>query len=160
MESEGLRSISCWFLVVYRLWATYRAVGVGEVMAGFEDLEVWQEAHKLAVEVYKLARQFPTDERFRYTDQICRASTSIPTNVAEGTGRYGRQDFKHFLYIACPVKPCFHGARGSLEETKYLLLLGRDLGFVAQGNYVRLLEGYNRVGKKLNALINSLRKGE
>jgi len=150
MESEGLRSVSCWFLVVYRLWATYHAVGVGEVMAGFEDLEVWQEAHKLAVEVYKLARRFPADERFWYTDQICRASTSIPTNVAEGTGRYGRQDFKHFPYIA----------RGSLEETKYLLRLGQDLGFIAQGDYVRLLEGYNRVGKKLNALINSLRKGE
>jgi len=72
----------------------YRAAGVGEIMAGFEDLEVWQEAHKLAVEVYKLARQFPTDERFRYTDQICRASTSIPTNVAEGTGRYGKTGFQ------------------------------------------------------------------
>lgn len=71
---------------------------------GFEDLEVWQQAHELAVEVYKLARQFPPDESFRYTDQICRASTSIPTNVAEGTGRYGKRDFKHFLYIARPVQ--------------------------------------------------------
>jgi len=50
-------------------------------MAGFEDLEVWQEAHELAVEVYKLARRFPADERFRYTDQICRAATSVPTNI-------------------------------------------------------------------------------
>ena len=117
---------------------------------GFEDLEVWQQAHELTVEVYKLARQFPPDERFRYTDQICRASSSIPTNIAEGTGRYGKQDFKHFLYIA----------RGSLEETKYLLLLGRDLGFVTQEDYNRLRDGYNSVGKQLNALINSLKKKE
>jgi len=90
----------------------------GGSIAGFEDLEVWRQAHELAVEVYKLARQFPPDERFRYTDQICRASSSIPTNVAEGTGpapcndgetgyftgRYGKRDFKHFLYIVYPVK--------------------------------------------------------
>lgn len=117
---------------------------------GFEDLEVWRQAHELAVEVYKLARRFPADERFRYTDQICRASTSIPTNVAEGTGRYGKRDFKHFLYIA----------RGSLEETKYLLLLGKDLGFVTQEDYDRLRDRYDSVGKRLNALINSLRKEE
>lgn len=117
---------------------------------GFEDLEIWQQAHELAIEVYKLARGFPADERFRYTDQICRACTSIPTNVAEGTGRYGKQDFKHFLYIA----------RGSLEETKYLLLLGRDLGFVTQEEYNRLRDGYKSLGKRMNALINSLKKEE
>lgn len=115
---------------------------------GFEDLEVWRQTHELAIEVYKLARRFPADERFRYTDQICRASTSIPTNVAEGTGRYGKRDFKHFLYIA----------RGSLEETKYLLLLGKDLGFVTQEDYDCLRGCYDSVGKRLNALINSLKK--
>lgn len=113
-------------------------------------MEVWQEAHKLAIEVYKLARQFPRGERFRYTDQICRAPTSIPTNVAEGTGRYGKQDFKHFLYIA----------RGSLEETKYLLLLGKDLGFVTQEDYNHLRDRCDSVGKLLNGLINSLRQGD
>jgi len=117
-------------------------------MAGFEDLVVWQKAHELAVEVYRLARRFPADERFRYTDQICRAATSVPTNISEGTGRYGKQDFKHFLYIA----------RGSLEETKYLLRLGKDLAFVTQEDYNRLRDGYNSVGKRLNALINSLKK--
>ena len=120
----------------------------GGSIAGFEDLEVWQQAHQLTIDVYKLARQFPPDERFRYTDQICRASTSIPTNVAEGTGRYGKRDFKHFLYIA----------RGSLEETKYLLLLGKDLGFVTQEDYNGLRGRCNNVGKLLNGLINSLKR--
>lgn len=67
-------------------------------MAGFRDLEVWKRAHGLALEVYQLAREFPPDERFRFTDQLCRASASIPTNIAEGTGRYGKKEFKHFLY--------------------------------------------------------------
>jgi hypothetical protein len=74
------------------------------VIVGFEDLELWEQAYKLAIKVYKLAKGFPNDERFRYTDQICRTSTSIPTNVTVGTGQYGKQDFKHILYIACPVQ--------------------------------------------------------
>ena len=54
----------------------------------------------------------------------------------------------------------FHGARGSLEETKYLLLLGKDLGFVTQEDYNRLQDRCNNVGKLLNGLINSLKKEE
>ena len=54
-------------------------------MAGFRDLEVWKRVHELALEVYRLARGFSPDERFRFTDQLCRASTSVPTNIAEGT---------------------------------------------------------------------------
>ncbi|MCK4394456.1 four helix bundle protein [Candidatus Bipolaricaulota bacterium] len=115
-------------------------------MAGFRDLEVWKRAHELALEVYRLARKFPSDERFRFTDQLCRASTSVPTNIAEGTGRYGKKEFKHFLYIA----------RGSIEETKYLLLLGRELGFIQNKDYERLQGGYETAAKMLNGLINSL----
>lgn len=115
-------------------------------MAGFRDLEVWKQAHELTIEVYQLARQFPPDERFRFTDQLCRASASSPTNAVEGTGRYGKKEFKHSLYIA----------RGSVEETKYLLLLGRDLGFMQNEDYERLQGGYETVAKMRNGLINSL----
>jgi len=54
----------------------------------------------------------------------------------------------------------FHGARGSLEETKYLLLLGKDLGFVTQEDYNGLRGRCNNVGKLLNGLINSLKEKE
>jgi four helix bundle protein len=117
---------------------------------GFEDLEVWQQAHELVLEIYRATEDFPNTERFRLTDQLCRASSSIPTNVAEGTGRYGKRDFKHFLYIA----------RGSLEETKYLLLLGKDLGFLGHEDYNRLRDRCKILGKLLNGLINSLKKEE
>ena len=115
-------------------------------MAGFRDLEVWKRAHELVLEVYRIAKKFPPDERFRFTDQLCRASTSVPTNIAEGTGRHGKKEFKYFLYIA----------RGSVEETKYLLLLGRDLSFIQNEDYERLRGEYETVAKMLNGLINSL----
>ena len=118
-------------------------------MAGFNDLEVWKRVHELTVEVYPVAKEFPPDERFRFTDQLCRASASIPTNIAEGTGRYGKKEFLYFLYIA----------RGSTEETKYLLLLGKDLGFLRNADYERLQSGYETAAKMLNGLINSVRRG-
>jgi len=54
---------------------------------GFEDLEVWQKAHKLVLDIYKVTEHFPNTERFRLTDQLCRSAASIPANIAEGKGR-------------------------------------------------------------------------
>ena len=51
----------------------------------YEELDVWKESHKLALEIYKLTRNFPKDERFRIVDQICTAAILVPTNMAEGT---------------------------------------------------------------------------
>jgi four helix bundle protein len=53
----------------------------------WKDLEVWQMAHQLVLKVYKITRDFPTEEHFRLTDQFCRAAASVPTNMAEGKGR-------------------------------------------------------------------------
>lgn len=74
------------------------------------------------LEIYKLTRNFPKDERFRIVDQICRAAISVSTNIAEGTGRHSKKEFLQFLYIA----------RGSVEEIKYLLLLAKDLNYLKQ----------------------------
>jgi four helix bundle protein len=115
-------------------------------MAGFRDLEVWKKAHELVLTIYQMAAEFPPQERFRLTDQLCRSAMSVPTNIAEGVGRHGRNEFKHFLYIA----------RGSIEETKYLLLLGKDLGYIQDATHAKLAEEYDLVGKMLNGLINSL----
>lgn len=117
-------------------------------MTGFQDLEVWKRSHELTLEIYRHAKSFPTDERYRFTDQLCRAASSVPTNIAEGTGRQGNREFRHFLYVA----------RGSVEEVKYLLLLGRDLGYLNSDDYDHLRQGYDTVGKMLNGLINSLNK--
>ena len=77
----------------------------------FRDLLVWQKAHKFVLKVYYIIDKFPQKERFNLSDQLRRASVSIPTNIAEGMGRYSKKELKRFLIIA----------RGSTEEVRYLL---------------------------------------
>ena len=117
-------------------------------MDSFTELEVWQKAHRLVLKIYKLTADFPNAERFRLTDQLCRSASSIPANIAEGKGRNSRKEYVQFLYIA----------RGSLEETKYHLILSRDLGYLSPERSGKLLEGYNEVGRVRNGLINSLKE--
>ncbi len=81
-------------------------------------------------------------------DQICRCASSVPANIVEGHARYGNREYIQFLYIA----------RGSTEETRYHLLLARDLGYIKNDQYEELDRAYTGVSKMLNALISSLRK--
>ena len=113
----------------------------------FRDLEVWQLAHSFVLEVYKITEKFPKNEEYRITSQLLRAVVSIPTNIAEGKGRQTLKDYIHFLIIA----------RGSLEETKYLIFLSKELSFIGEEKYFELEETLNTIGKKLNNLINSLK---
>ncbi|MFH1645364.1 MAG: four helix bundle protein, partial [Candidatus Omnitrophota bacterium] len=68
-------------------------------------MKVWNESHDLVKEIYILTNDFPSTERYRLTEQLCKAAASIAANIAEGTGRYSKKDFVKFLYIS----------RGSLE---------------------------------------------
>lgn len=113
----------------------------------WHELLVWQKAHAAVIEVYRITKNFPSEERFRLTDQLCRSAASVPTNIAEGKGRETAADFRHFLIIA----------RGSTEETRYLLLLARDLGYLPLEGYSALSATYTEVSKMLNALLKTLR---
>lgn len=95
------------------------------VIESWKDLEVWEKAHQMVLEVYKVTKKFPSVERFRLVDQLCRASVSVPTNIAEGKGRNSLKEYLQFLSIA----------KGSLEETKYLVLLSKDLGYIDERKY-------------------------
>ena len=86
----------------------------------FKDLIVWQRAMELVKAVYALSKAFPADERYALTDQLRRAVTSIPSNIAEGSGRASNADYGHFLSIA----------RGSLYETMTQLQVAVDLGYI------------------------------
>ncbi len=116
-------------------------------MESWRDLEVWKAAHGLVLKVYETTRQFPTEERFRLADQLCRAAASVPTNIAEGKGRGSLKEYLQFLTVA----------RGSVEEVKYQLLLARDLGYVNEEAYSETSKSYDQVGKMLNGLIRSLK---
>lgn len=109
----------------------------------FEQLEVWQEAHELVLTVYRVTKQFPTEERYGLVSQMRRAAVSIPANIAEGFKRRGLQDKIRF----------YNTAEGSLEELKYFLILAKDLAYLQSNK--DLVFRAETVGRLLNGLITS-----
>ena len=83
----------------------------------YEQLIVWQEAHKLCLDVYALIPQFPIEERFCLCSQIRRAAYSVPMNLVEGNSKRSWKEKARYVEIA----------EGSLEELDYQLLLSKDL---------------------------------
>ena len=87
--------------------------------SSFRDLRVWQEAMKLAAEIYRGTANFPKHELYGLTQQIRRAAVSVPSNIAEGKGHRSDREFVHFL---------FH-ARGSLLELQTQLQIAEELQY-------------------------------
>lgn len=114
----------------------------------FEDLTVWQKAHMLTLDVYKITKSFPKEEKYSLTQQLRRSSSSVPTNIVEGYRRKSTNDLLNFLNIAL----------GSLEETKYQLILSKDLDYITANQYNELREKANEISKMLFGLKRSLTK--
>jgi len=114
----------------------------------FEDLTVWQEAHKLTLEVYKLTAKFPGSEKYGVVSQLRRCSSSVPANIAEGFGRATTRELLRCLQIA----------RGELEETRYFVLLSRDLGYVTSQDCENVGQHCNSIGRLINALGSLLKR--
>src|ERR1041385_5551343 len=85
----------------------------------FQDLQAWQQAHRFALEVYRLTGSFPKTETYGLAVQARRAAVSVPANIAEGFRKRSRPDKVRYLNIA----------QGSLEESRYYLIFARDLGY-------------------------------
>lgn len=118
-------------------------------MQDSRELKVWQKAHALTLDVYRETSAFPREERYGVTSQLRRASSSVPTNLAEGRCRPTDRDFGRFVGIAL----------GSAAETDYLLLLARDLGFIPPDRYHTLERDVNEVKKMLSSLYTRLQSG-
>ncbi|MBX3728721.1 MAG: four helix bundle protein [Candidatus Sumerlaeia bacterium] len=116
-------------------------------MQDFENLIVWRKAHDLTLAVYKASASFPAEERFGLTSQLRRATSSIATNIAEGCGRGGNNDFARFLQIAL----------GSASEAKYLMLLTTDLGYLPRELHVDFRSRINEIMRMLTALQSRTR---
>lgn len=116
--------------------------------SSFRDLEVWQQAHGLALAIYEATRRFPDDERFGLTSQIRRAAVSVPANIAEGFRKRGTQDKIRFYNIA----------EGSLAEVQYYLILAYDLGYLS--DVQQLSELAETVGRMLYRYIEAIRVGD
>jgi len=113
----------------------------------FKDLVVWQKAHALTLDLYRFTRAFPQDEKFGIVSQLRRSASSIATNIVEGHKRNGRKDFLHFLNLA----------DASLEETKYHLILSRDLAYLSESDFNQLNLKCEEVGRILCGFQKSLK---
>lgn len=113
---------------------------------GFRKLEVWQKAYGLALEVYRLTKDFPKSELYGLTSQIQRAAVSISANIAEGYERNHKKEYLQFLFIA----------RGSAGEIETLLLLAKDLGYLTEVNYQTVDARRAETARMLQGLIRSL----
>lgn len=108
-------------------------------MRDFRELKVWQKAHRLTLAVYRATSGFPAEERYGLKAQLRRGVASIPTNIAEGCGRFTDPDRARFISIAA----------GSATETEYLLMLARDLDYIEANVYANLERAVNEVKKML-----------
>lgn len=112
----------------------------------YRDLVAWQKAMDLVAATYRITAQFPRDEIYGLTSQLRRAAVSIPSNIAEGQGRYGTAEFRHFL----------RQANGSLMELETQLLIAERLDYITSDEASKLLNHTAEVGKILHGLIASL----
>jgi four helix bundle protein len=117
------------------------------VLRNFKELKVWEKAHRLTLEVYKVTSSFPKDELYGLTSQIRRAAASVPANIAEGCGRESKVELARFLQISL----------GSASELEYHLLLARDLQILSEATYVPLEAQVTEVKRMLTALIQRIK---
>ena len=118
-----------------------------EKIKSFTDLNVWKEAHKLVLMVYKTTKQFPKEELFGLTNQIRRAVVSITSNIAEGFSRNTFKDKTNFYSIAL----------GSLTETQNQLLIARDVRYIDNQTFQDIGKQTVTVSKLCNGLLKSNR---
>jgi len=113
----------------------------------FEDIEAWRRARELTRQVYAVTKRGPFARDFGLRDQICRASVSIMSNIAEGFERSGRAEFLQFLATA----------KGSAGEVRAQFYVALDEGYLDQDSFGSLSEMTAEVGRLIGGLMNYLR---
>src|SRR5213594_1934398 len=109
----------------------------------FQDLLVWQKAHRFVLDIYALTVAFPKQETYGLSLQMRRAAVSIPANIAEGFRRRGKADKARYMNIA----------EGSLEECRYYLILAHDLQYGDTDALNAVLEETSRLLNAYSAAI-------
>ena len=112
-------------------------------MPHYLRLQVWNKAMELAVETYNVVKLLPKEEVYALSAQMRRAAVSIPSNIAEGSGRKSSRELCHFLKIAY----------GSLNELETQLILCCRLNYVEESQIQAALQLSSETGKMLNAMI-------
>lgn len=115
-------------------------------MRDFKKYDVWQDSMKLVKEIYQLTRSFSIQEQYGLSNQLQRAVTSIPSNIAEGAGRLSVKDFAYFVSIAL----------GSAYEVETQLIVAHNLGYGEETVVETLIKNVEIIQKQLNLLIKNL----
>ena len=119
-------------------------------MRDYQKLDVWKKAHLFTLQVYKeILPVMPIEEKFALTQQIRRATYSIPLNIVEGSGKNTDKDFVHYL----------DNALGSTKEVEYAFILIRDLAYISLEIYEVVNKSVNEIKAMLIAFIKFLRGG-
>lgn len=114
-----------------------------EKIKTFKDLIVWQQGHKLAIEIYRITKKFPREELYSLVDQLKRAAVSITSNIAEGFSRHSYKEKVQFYYLAL----------GSLTELQNQIILTKDVGYITVKEYEDLEGMMISLHKLLNLFI-------
>jgi four helix bundle protein len=117
-------------------------------MRDFHGLVVWQKSHTLTLEVYRITKRFPDDERFGLISQLRRSASSMPANLAEACGRESELEFGRFVQMAM----------GSASEVEYHVLLAKDLGYLSADDFTLLTASVQEIKRMLVSLLRSTRE--
>ena len=112
----------------------------------FKEIKAWQFAHSFVLLVYSVTKNFPEYERFGLCSQFQRAAVSIPANIAEGYKKLSKADKLRFMNIA----------QGSLEESRYYIILSKDLGYIGESVFSEMETLINKTSWFLNAYCNGI----
>ena len=114
----------------------------------YKDLLIWQKGINIVVLVYKIVESFPKEELYALSNQLKRASVSIPSNIAEGYGRNSEKSFSHFLDIS----------RGSLFEIETQLIIAKELGIISDEIlFNTILKQIEEESKMINSFSKTLK---
>ena len=119
------------------------------VVRGFRDLIVYQKAYKLAMQIFEICKSFPREEKYSLTDQICRSSRSVTSNIAEAWAKKN--------YIKSFVSK-LTDSLGEEYETEVWLDYSRDTKYISSEKYSEMMSDYDEVRKLLIAMINNPEK--
>lgn len=109
---------------------------------GFKDLIVWQKSMDLVVDLYSATESFPSKEMYGLTNQIRRAAVSIPSNLAEGSKRGSKKDFRQFVLISY----------GSAAEISTQLEISLRLKYLNENEFKKLSYNLDNIQRMLHKL--------
>ncbi|WP_179335977.1 four helix bundle protein [Winogradskyella costae] len=112
----------------------------------FKELLIWKRSRLFCSDIYEITSKFPDSEKFGLTNQLRRASVSIPSNIAEGSSRNSNKDFARFLQISI----------GSAYEIETQLLISADLNFILDKELQSSLSELDEIIKMISKFKSNL----